>query len=224
MIPSVNTLPAGSRGFDCNTPVTADVARRFVATKYQFALRYIWRDHRRGTDLSVAEVLTILRAGLALSVVQHYEGDGWYPTDAKGTDYGRTAVVACRSLGLLDGMTVWLDLESPHPSVGAEQIIRYVNRWADQVTLGGFQAGLYGGYGVRLTPDQLYRRLKVTRYMGAYNQNSDQVPAVRGNCMKQLPWPAPKLRVPGVPFQYDEDVVLGDKLGGSPAFLLPWAD
>lgn len=223
MIPSVNFLPPGARGWDCNTPVTADVAQRFVAAKYTFALRYVWRDVRRATDLSVAEVLTILRAGLGLSVVQHYEGDAWTPTDAKGTAYGQTAVTACRSLGLLDGMTVWLDLESVSPSVTAEQIIRYVNHWADQVALGGFQPGLYGGYRCGLTPDQLYRRLKVARYMGSYNQNADEAPAVRGNCMKQLPYPVPANRVPGVPFEYDEDVVVGDAFGGSPNFLLPWA-
>lgn len=211
---NVIEIPDGSKGFDANSPVSVDSARRLVAADYRFALRYVRRDPRASNDLNQSELATLLSAGLAVGIVQHFgPHEGWTPSDDLGKRYGMNAVDACRELGIPDGATVWLDLESVDAAVDIETIIRYCNRWHDVVAMGGLLPGIYVGYGARLTPDQLYRRLKFTRYFGAYNLNSDQVPAVRGLCMKQHE-AKPGDRPDGVRFPIDVDVAIADTLGG----------
>ncbi len=69
------------------------------------------------------------------------------------------------------------------------------------------------GYGARLSADQLYRRLKFTRYFAAYNLNLDQYPAVRGVCARQHE-AKPGDRPDGVRFPIDVDTTTADALGG----------
>ena len=107
----------------------------------------------------------------------------------------------------------------------------------------GYDPGLYVGYGCILTSDQLYYKLKFRRYWGAYNLNTDSVPSVRGLCMWQGAYPPvltdaqyaerlqraqglsphkqPHRRVPGVPFEYDVDVVERDAFNNLPTAILP---
>lgn len=204
----------GSKGFDCNTPVSFDTAKRFGAAGYSFALRYIRRDPKASNDLSIAEIRDLHSAGLAVGIVQHFgPHEGWTPSDDLGKRYGMNAVDACRELGIPDGAMVWLDLESVDPAVDIETVIRYCNRWHDVVKMGGLLPGIYVGYGARLTPDQLYRRLKFTRYFAAYNLNSDQYPAVRGVCLRQHE-AKPGDRPDGVRFPIDVDTAVADALGG----------
>lgn len=210
--------PSGIKGFDCNVVVTAADASIMRANGFTFALRYVRRDPRARNDLSVGEIAVLHHAGLAVGVVQHFgPKEGWTPSDDLGKLYGKNAVDACNETGIPKGVTVWLDLESVDRAVDVETIIRYCNRWHDVVSTAGFEPGIYVGYGARLSPDRLYRRLKFQRYFGAYNLNRDEEPAVRGLCMRQHEGLAPPL----VRFPIDIDTINADYLGGLPTLFAP---
>jgi hypothetical protein len=213
--------PIGMIGFDANAVVSPEHARAFVATGYQFAVRYVRRVRAAATDLGVEELDNLLLAGLAVMPVQHVESESsWTPTDDKGREYGQTAADAAHELGLALQTTVWLDLEGVAIGTPAEQIIRYCNYWYDHVADAGFTPGLYVGWNSGLTPSQLYTRLKFTRYWGAYNLNADECPSTCGICMKQHA-AAPGDVPAGVPFAIDTDVIVGDALGRAPILFAP---
>lgn len=214
-------LPDGSKGFDCNTVITAPAAQRFKAAAYSFALRYIRRDPKATNDLSVEEIAVLHQAGLLVAPVQHFgPHEGWQPTDQLGREYGTNAAEACIELGIPSGASILLDLEGIDPTVDPEIVIRYCNRWHDIVGGHGFSPAIYVGVGSLLTPSQLYRRLKFTRYMAAYNLNLDQYPAVRGVCVRQHE-AQPGDRPEGVRFPVDVDTAVADRLGGRLTVVAP---
>jgi hypothetical protein len=218
MMPSVQAIPAGMRGFDCNVPVTYAAARAFVDAGYRFAVRYVPRVVSKPHDLTREEVANLHRAGLAVMPVQHVASEtAWTPTAALGARYGITAGATAQTLGIGAGTTVWLDLEGVAPSVGAYDIIGYCNAWWGHVHAIGYQPGLYVGWHAGLTPMQLYRALKFSRYWAAYNLNRDQYPAVRGVCMKQGAGKPPS----GIGYPIDTNLVHADALGGLPQAWAP---
>lgn len=206
------------RGFDCNTALTIREAELFRRAGYSFAVRYIKRSIQHSYDLTRVEVANLHNAGLAVMPVQHVESDSsWFPDATKGRIYGASAVAHCLELRVPAGVTVWLDLEGVNKSVSAEQIIRYCNYWHDTVAAIGYHPGIYVGWHAGLSPEQLYKRLKFTRYWAAYNLNRDEYPAVRGICMKQGTGPSPA----GVNFQIDTNTIIGDRLKGYPNLWAP---
>jgi len=205
----------GARGFDCNTEVTRAQAVRFLEHGYTFAIRYVGRIRANSYDLAPREVSAITTAGLGFMIVQHVQRDGppwWKPTDDKGKQYGASAAAQAQTCGYPRGATIWLDLEGIAPRTDREQIIRYANLWHEAVAAAGYQPGVYIGSGARLSAQQLYERLRFTRYWAAFNLNADEYPIVRGVCMRQLRAKPPA----GVPFQIDGNVVQEDGLGGLP--------
>jgi hypothetical protein len=226
---TVGTLPAGSRGFDCNVPLTAETARTMRAKGAKFAMRYVRRAASSLHDLSTGEVLTILKAGLAIGAVQHVAPEGWNPRATarqanmifgSGAAYGAIAAAEAKAIGLPRGVTLWCDLEGVAIETSPANVIAFCNNWQKAVTDVGFEAGLYVGWHAILNAHDLYYRLRFKRYWSAYNANADQIPAVRGVQMKQLPYPPKALRA-NVPFEYDEDVITPDHMGDSPTFLIP---
>lgn len=222
---SAALAPTGIKGFDCNAFITTLAAHAFFAAGYRFAMRYIPRLEARLGDLTAAEVEAIHNAGLAVGIVQHVESDkSWVPSADKGKAYGDGATRALSALSVPFGTTVWLDLEGVAFGTPHEQIIQYVNYWSDRVSAARYQPGLYVGWRAMLSPDELYARLKVTRYWAAYNENTDQLPVTRGVCMSQHAAKAgdkPK----GVLFDIDTDFIAADRLGGLPTLWAPdeWA-
>lgn len=216
----VTIAPTGTLGFDANNVTTA-VAAAFAKAGYEFAVRYIRRDQARPNDLSTSEIAALHSAGLAVMPVQHVESeDCWRPTGEKGRQYGANAVDACRRLNLPPGVSVWLDLEGVATDVDPEDVVRYCNAWFDVVDAAGFNPGLYVGWQAGLTPLQLHKRLRFSRYWAAYNLNLDQYPAVRGVCMRQRA--AQPVNVPkGVGFQIDTNMVQQDAFGGLPTMWAP---
>lgn len=216
----VGTLPAGTRGFDCNAPVTPAVAARFRAAGYRFAIRYLRRAAPNAFDLTSIEVATLLTAGLGLMAVQHVALPGWTASAALGRTYGNTAVLEARGLGLLPGTTVWLDLEEVDPACEAQAVIDYCNQWHTAVERAGFTPGLYVGVGAILGPVALYRRLRFRHYWAAYNLDLDARPATRGVQMTQWVMNRER-RITGVPFRWQGDTIAVDALGGTPLLMLP---
>lgn len=208
------------RGFDCNWKLTPAVAAAAKAQGYDFVVRYIGRAMFRIGDLTGEEAAIIHGAGLGISVVQHYEGDGWLPTDDKGRNYGTYMAAEMASVGVPVGVTAWVDVEGIG-TVDSEQVIRYVNYWSDCVaSIGGYQPGAYWGWHNRLTPAQMYQRTRPTRHWGSYNLNTDQFPAVRGLCMKQHVAGRADL-IPGAGGQIDTDTLFADALDGVPTLWMP---
>lgn len=221
---SVGYLPPGSKGFDCNARVTPAVAGKFRDAGYRFVMRYVRRAQQNSFDLTAGEVLGILDAGIGVGIVQHVGKPGWMPTATLGAQYGEVAAMEAQAAGVPHGVTLWCDLEEVDPRADVRSVIGYCNAWYSRVLSIGYVPGLYVGYRSGLSAHDLYWKLRFALFWRAYNLDTDKVPLVRGVCMRQLPYPPPSNRVPDVPFQYDEDVIVGDQLGGSPKFLLPWAD
>lgn len=219
--PIVIAAPENTKGFDCNSPVSVSDAALFRRAGYEFAVRYAPRVKAKSGDLSAGEAIGLMVAGLGLMVVQHVERDeppGWVPSAQKGSDYGGMAAEHMRRCGVLLGTMCWLDLEMVDHSVPHAIIISYCNNWYMAVARAGFTPGVYVGYDARLTPDELYRRLRFEHYWGALNLNADQFPAVRGLQMKQH---AQRHAPDGIRYGIDDDTTSLDHKGGAPLVMAP---
>lgn len=217
---SVRSIPLGLRGFDCNFPLSASQAQMMARHGYRYALRYVPRIVQAPHDLTLQEARALLNAGLAIMPVQHVEKDGWNPSAAKGRDYGVQAAASADACGILHGTTVWLDLEGVDLATDAETVIAYCNAWHDEVERAMYLPGIYIGWHAILTPDQLYWKLKFTRYWSAYNYRPDRAPSVVGVCMKQgvaqdLDYPS------GWSGQIDTNIVVGDAKDRVPTATAP---
>ena len=214
----------GALGFDVNQVVGAEDARRFRAAGYDFALRYVRRTVPHSFDLSKVETLSLLDAGLAVMPVQHVAPPGWLPSASLGLAYGETAGAEATAAGIPAGVNLWCDLEGVQTGCPPSAVIDYLNEWHEAAERAGFLPGLYIGDQCGLSGAELYKELRFRYYWMAYNANSDVVPAVRGACMRQHPYPRSDLRVPGIAFEYDEDVIRADALGNSPVLYLSLVD
>jgi len=161
----IRPIAPGAHGFDTNVALSAAQLAAARAQGFAFAVRYLSRHtpQPRG-DLSTAEAERILAAGLGLMTAQHVAPEGWVPTGELGKTYGEAAAANALAIGLPAGMNVWLDLEGIDNKVSAEDVIAYVNAWADLVAAARFVPGLYVGSGAILSADQLYWRLRVQHY------------------------------------------------------------
>jgi Domain of unknown function (DUF1906) len=206
----VQNAPPGISGFDWSDgALSFDDARRYCAQGYGFCIRYVSRstelqqyNQARGTpDLSLPEAQDILAAGLALMVVQHPELPGWVPTAALGNEYGSCAARLASEAGIIAGVNVFLDLEGIAAGTDPQDIVDYSNNWFDQVAAAGYAPGIYIGYDVWLSPDELYGKLKFKHYWRAGGDITDV--ANRGYQMLQT-----------IDGDFDSDVTQNDNLGG----------
>jgi hypothetical protein len=198
---------SSARGVDTIAPFTMATAAKFKNAGYDFVVRYLGA-------IQPQEREAILGAGLALLAVGYSRRPGWQPSAGEGLGDGNAAVTHAQEAGLLSGMTLFCDLEGPATSASAADCIAYVNAWAKPVAGAGFVAGLYVGYGIPLTPAQLYHDLAVTAYWHSLSNVPDV--AVRGYQMVQQP-PGNQL-VLGV--KVDVDVVQADKNGDTPMWMI----
>ncbi len=206
-------IPVGDWGIDCNVPLSAASCRLLRQKGYTFALRYVPRDHWREGDLTAAEVTKILDNGLGVMPVQHVDKGRWMPSEALGYQYGKVAVKEAQACGIVEGTSLWLDLEAVHDMATTREVDIYCRAWHYEVKSAGYLPGLYVGWEPGLGPVGLWR-LPFTRYWSAYNLNLDQYPWLVGVCMKQ------KVARPqdseGFSFELDNDLVVGDKNGRVP--------
>ena len=219
----VTSATPGAQGFDSDTALDAGTANQLYGTGFRFGIRYLSRTTpQHAGDLSPAEVQIILAAGLAIMPVQHVSARGWVPSASLGQQYGSAAAANAAQCGFPSGVSVWLDLEMVASYATAADTIAYVNAWAGAVEAAGFDPGLYIGAlwsgvsngEVNLTGDDLYWRLRVTRYW----KSMSTVPAIpyRGYCIIQAQAPSP---VDGIAI--DRNVVMADGFGGLPNWLAP---
>jgi Domain of unknown function (DUF1906) len=218
MTPVVRDCPAGAKGIDCITRLTATTAAAIRASGVTFAMRYLpLAGNPLGWDLTLEERDIILGAGLGLGAVQHVRKAGlWTPSTRIGMLDGAAAVANALAAGLMPGMTLHYDMEGPIMTATWEDVIDYDRAWTRPVVAAGFVAGGYFGYGLPGPTASRLWDLSVTRY---WKSGSDIVaPANCGWALEQLlPF---NQTLAGVPVDYDE--CKGDALGRFPGML--WAD
>jgi hypothetical protein len=196
----------GSKGVDTTLKFTPQRAAAIKFGGYSFIMRYI-------EALTVAERDAILGAGLGLGAVGFSRRPGWMPSADLGLQDAQHHIEHATSAGLMRGMTLYCDMEGPSASASAGDCIGFVNAWARAVIAAGYLAGLYVGYGLPLTADQLYRSLLVTQY---WSDGGNRKVAVRGCSMHQH---APSVYISGL--LVDTNQVTTDALGDTP--VLMWA-
>ena len=124
---------------------------------YDFCVRYLSRNIGQvAPNLTNAEAIDILNAGLALTAVQHVSNPGWAPTADLGTTYGANAALNAASVGLPGGINIWCDLEGVASNTPSATVIQYCHAWYTAVFNAGYIPGLYVGYNTCLTATQLY--------------------------------------------------------------------
>lgn len=158
----VEPATPGARGVDTILQFGSSRAAAIKAAGYSFVIRYLG-------VLTTLERNVILDAGLALLAVTYSRRPSWRPSAELGDSDGLHAVTNARTAGLPEGMSLFCDLEGPG-GVGHD-VVNYVNAWASRVQAAGYKAGLYVGYGIGLTDDQMYHELKVTGYWDSCSRN-----------------------------------------------------
>jgi Domain of unknown function (DUF1906) len=214
VIGSVQKAIAGAVGFDVNQPLTAVSAKAFKDAGYTFCVRYVPRNASLvAGNLTTAEAAIILNAGLSLMAVQHVALPGWNPSAGLGTSYGAYAAqYLSKIVGLPPGFNLWCDLEEVATTTTTDDVIAYCKAWYAAVYAAGYVPGLYVGYGVKLTTDQLYSELPFKHYWNAYN--GDGV-ATRGCQILQKTQQA----LGGI--RFDPNVAQNDHMGDSAFWLSP---
>jgi hypothetical protein len=211
-MPTVKAAVTGA-GFDCNTPLNTPMAAAFKAAGMEFVVRYVPRTPALiPGNLTAAEVEIILSGGLALMAVQHVAMPGWEPGAALGGQYGQYAATYSQSIGLPAGMNIWLDLEGVGSLVKADDVIAYCEAWFTAVSAAGYVPGIYVGWNIVITDQQLYD-LPFSHYWRAYN--CDQAVPKRGYQIVQHP----QQTLDGI--NYDPNFLAADELGGMPFWLSP---
>ena len=208
---TVKEAVEGAQGFDTAAPLSASTCAALVDAGMQFVIRYVSRLEPESRDLSRVELQTILDAGLALMVAQHVRKPGWTPSVALGAADGHRAVENTHAAGVPSGVCLWCDLEGIDGTSGGT--IAYANAWTKAVQAGGYDPGVYVGFGVPLTGQQLYKNLIVRRYWRSFSRVPDVM--TRGYQMVQKG----ERRVAGV--RVDPDVIQTDHKGDRPVWLEP---
>lgn len=200
-------------GFDVNQPLTGAQGAAFKAAGYSFAIRYLPRtESLTAGNLSQPEIQAILGAGLALMAVQHVAKPGWEPSLILGTSYGSYAVAYAEAIGMPKGVNIWLDLEEVALGTSAKEVTDYCTAWFTTVSAAGYIPGLYVGWNVVLSDQELYD-LPFKHYWRAYN--CDQSIPVRGYQIIQQP----QKTLDGITF--DPNRLQSDELGDVPFCLSP---
>ncbi|HEY4328067.1 MAG TPA: DUF1906 domain-containing protein [Mucilaginibacter sp.] len=220
---TVQQAAAGLSGFDIDLILSAAQAQDFKDRGYDFCIRYVPRTAALAastiTNLTNTEALAILNAGLALMVVQHTANEGWAPTAALGTAYGGyAATYASQVANLPQGVNIWCDLEVVALHTTAADVIAYCQAWYDAVNAAGYVPGLYVGWGIVLTDDQLYNNLSFQHYWRAYN--AEVGVATRGYQLVQKN----ALKLNSITADthgdtFDPNITQNDNLGGAPLWL-----
>jgi len=200
-----------SQGFDVNAPLSAKMAAAFKSAGNSFAIRYLPRTPALiPGNLTAAEMEIILAAGLSLMAVQHVSLPNWMPSAALGASYGGYAASYGKSIGWPPGAPIYCDLEEVSTAAAAQDVINYFTAWAKAVTDAEYVAGIYVGWQVILSDQQLYD-LPTKSFWKAYN--CDQSIPTRGWQILQHP----QLRMSGI--EYDPDTIQADELGDLPVWV-----
>jgi hypothetical protein len=205
---------AGAKGFDINTPLSGGEAADVKAAGMDFVFRYVPLNAADAAGhITNAELQALLSAGLAVLLVQNVDNPGWNPTAELGLTHGSYAVAYAKANGYPTGGPIYCDLEEVAAGTTAQEVIDYCTNWYNAVTIGGYFAGLYCGWNIVLTAQQLYSDLPFKSYWKAYN--FDEGVATRGFQIVQHV----QKTIAGL--LVDPDTIQADELGDLPIWLDP---
>jgi hypothetical protein len=190
---------------------------------YLFAGRYVRRATPHSDDLSIGEVMTLLDAGLGVTVFQHVAAPGWMPSESLGRATERSRPKSRGSSASRPASSSGATSRACRPSLRRSRSIKFCNAWYDAVrrcntTPGSMWAGTAESAATISTTGSssgatLPRTISIDRY-----------PAVRGVCMQQGSYPPPGQRGEGVPFGIPFDTTrswFNATFNNLPAMLLP---
>lgn len=188
----------------CSDPVLASLA----AAGYLGVGRYVPLPGVSGrADISPGELERITGHGLACWLVQHVRYPGWDPGAHNGAADADAACLAAKAAGYPQGAHLYLDLEGIKGTRPAT--LAFADAWQTLVIAHGFRAGLYVGYDVPLSPDDLYALRGFDTY---FSDAGHRKVSTRGCALVQ----APEVVIAGV--RFDPDHVAADLLGDLPCF------
>jgi hypothetical protein len=207
----VEPATASVPGFDCNTTLTASLARAFYEQGYKFCFRYLSCETESAHDLTELEATDILNSGLAVMPVQHVRRQGWSPDQNLGQLDGQNAAQNAQLVGFPAGVGVWCDLEGLNRAAQVQDVIDYCEAWYEALRAAGYVPGLYVGARALLTGQQL-ADLSFQHYW----RSQSRVPEIpnRGYQLVQL---FPSIEINGV--NVDIDIAQADKKGGQAPWL-----
>ena len=143
-------------------------ARQYLNRGFRFCIRYISRtpESRKAHEENGTPESSQAR-GARYSKCRSRSHDGptcrshWLGADHEfWKEYGENAGGYASEAGLLEGVNVWLDLEDIPAGTQHQDIIDYGNAWFDAVQNSGYEPGVYIGFKVWLSPDELFLKLK----------------------------------------------------------------
>jgi len=209
---NVVAVPArAGRWLDTSVKLAASNLRALTYAGYEGVFRYVpLPNNPARDDIDRTELEIALSLDLQVGLVQHVRAPergltGWRPAAHDGAIDAQEAVDHAVYATYALGSTLYLDLED---IVGtAAEAIAFATAWQRTVIAAGFRAGLYVGYAVPLTPEQLYALLGFNTY---WSDAGHRKVATRGCAVQQ----GLSITIAGVP--YDEDYVAADMLGELP--------
>lgn len=202
------------KGFDTNTKLNLQTAQTLKNAGYDVCFRYLSLTQSDPNDLTTDELSDILRSGLKVGLVQHVRYPNWIPTNDMAKLDAQNAVAQLKNLNIPQRTTVFCDIEGIKYGTNKQDIINYINTWAEIIILAGYEAGMYVGYNSYLTDTELYYALKVSKYWKS--ASNVPTPVMRGYCIIQQ---SPEKTVGGV--NIDEDIIQPDNKGELPKFVEP---
>jgi hypothetical protein len=158
---------------DTDVPILAALFPAFLARGTKGVIRYLpLPGNFTGNDASAGELERLTDATLGVMLIQHVRGLRvnnflWSPATENGAKDAEFAVTWAERCEYPMGGTLYQDLEGIDPTVSAAQTIFYCQKWADTVISLGYQAGLYVGFSVPLSPGQLYALPHTTYWRAA---------------------------------------------------------
>jgi len=141
----VQAAPHNSRGFDSEAAISASAASQLVADGYVFCTRYVSPNGKAVAALTSEEAAGILKAGLALMLVQRVDASALAFSASLGTKHGEAAAASAVAIGIPMCVNVWLELDSIPSTTESAGLIAYYNAWYTAVYDAGFLPGLRVG-------------------------------------------------------------------------------
>lgn len=193
---------------DTNERVSVGVARLLRARGVVGVFRYApLPGVPAGWDVTADELNWLTGEGLQVCLVQHPRYPNWQPKIHSGAADARAAAGYASAIGYPVGCHIFCDWEGPAPSTSVDDSFGFLLPWGNAITLAGYLAGLYVGYGHVLDAAQLYG---LHPYNSYWSDIAHRQIAVRGCSIVQ-----------GNPFvvggvNFDSDTVRPDLLGDLP--------
>jgi len=197
-------------GFDTATKLTSTQAIRLHEAGYQWCARYVRLPGNSAEhDIDASELEYLIKIGFQVSLVQHVREPPWNPSDHSALADAMAAVEHAREARYPEGAHLFVDAEGIALGLAlAGDCVEYYVRWASQVCAEGYQAGMYVGYDVPMSAEDLWLLHGVNSY---WRDPGPRHVATRSFAIRQR---APELVVAGV--RIDEDELSADLLGDTP--------